>query len=189
MSPQQRLDSILGSASLQAFAPFGAGGRPAVCFSESPESHLVHLIAVRGFAPWGIAVTRAQFVANGGGAVAYLPDRVVKDKDFPADMRHWVVPIRTDGELGDWSHEREWRLPMPKMKKETQEKPDTYYPAIGFRETTFLRAVLIGDPNWRPTPVSADGQTELPRLWREAQEIWVWNSEGRIDKYSPGELN
>jgi hypothetical protein len=203
MSPQQRLDSILNSASLRAFAPFGVD-RPAVCFSESPPAHMVHLIADLGFPPWGIVVSRSQFVANGGGAVAYLPDHVVRE-EIPSYLRHWVVPFKTDGQLGDWSHEREWRLPMPKRPG-----TDAYYPAIGFQETTFLQAVLVGDPGWRPTGVSTgvwvdhmtgephpgpinpycEEQAELPRLWREAHEIWVWNPAlRRIDKYHPSQLS
>lgn len=134
MSPQQRLDSILGSASVRAFAPFGVQ-RPAVCFSESPPEHMGHLVADLGFPPWGIVVSRSAFVANGGGAVAYLPDYV--RNEFPPDLRHWVVPFTTDGRLGDWSHEREWRLPMPKIPGSGD-----YHSAIGFRDTTVLEAVL-----------------------------------------------
>lgn len=202
MTPQQRLDSILGSASVRAFAPFGVE-RPAVCFSESPPEHMVHLVADIGFPPWGIVVSRVDFVANGGGAVAYLPDHV-RD-DFPPHLRHWVVPFKTDGGLGDWSHEREWRLPMPKIPES-----DNYYPAIDFRATTVLQAVLVGEPSRRPTPVGTgmwidhttgdphpgpatpycEEQTEPPRLWREAQEIWAWNPAARrIDKYTLSELN
>ncbi|MFD8354917.1 hypothetical protein ACFV1X_39115 [Streptomyces coelicoflavus] len=202
MSPQQRLDSILGSASVRAFAPFGVE-RPAVCFSESPPDHMVHLIADLGFPPWGIVVSRSDFVATGGGAVAYLPDHV-RD-EFPPDLRHWVVPFMTDGRLGDWSHEREWRLPMPKIPGSGD-----YHSAIGFPDTTVLQAVLIGEPDWQPTPVGTgvwidkttglphagqinvfcEEQTAWPRLWREAQEIWVWSPAARrIDKYTPADLN
>ncbi|WP_158716625.1 hypothetical protein [Streptomyces sp. NRRL F-5630] len=201
MLPQQRLDSILASARVRAFAPFGAE-QPAVCFSESPPEHLVHLIADRGFPPWGIVVSRSQVVATGGGAVAYLPDHV-RDT-FPPHLRHWAVPFGTDGRLGDWSHEREWRLPTPKGRR-----PADNSSAIVFRDETVLQAVLIGEPDWRPSPVGT-GQwvdtttglphpgptnafcqelTALPRLWRQAQEIWVWSPAARrIEKYAPDDL-
>ncbi|WP_331727353.1 hypothetical protein OG871_40155 (plasmid) [Kitasatospora sp. NBC_00374] len=201
MKPPQRLDNILGSARLKAFAPFG-NERPAVCFSESPPNHMAHLIADLGFPPWGIVISRSEFVAAGGGAVAYLPDHV--RNEFPPDLHHWVVPFGTNGRFEDWSHEREWRLPMPRNPKTNE-----YYPAISFQKTTTLQAILVGDPAWRPTPVGSgvwidyttgqqhpgpattfcEEQTELPRLWREAQEIWVWNPHSRkIDTCLPSEL-
>ncbi|MET9396107.1 hypothetical protein [Kitasatospora sp. NPDC002965] len=202
MTSQQRLDSILGGARLRAFAPFG-NERAAVCFSESPPDHMAHLIADLGFPPWGIVMTRSELVAGGGGAVAYLPDHV-RDK-FPSNLRHWVVPFGTNGRFEDWSHEREWRLPMP-----TKPGTNEYCSAITFKETTNLQAILVGDPVWRPTPVGSgvwidastghphpgpatafcQEQTELPRLWREAREIWVWNPGTRkIDICLPSELS
>ncbi|MGW6914715.1 hypothetical protein ACWGB8_13000 [Kitasatospora sp. NPDC054939] len=191
MNPQQRLDSILSTGEIQAFPAFGAQ-QATISFSESPLGHLSHLITDRGFPPWGVVVTRAGVLRNGGGAVAYLPDHV--SDGFPTEQRHWVVPFKTDGQ-GDWSHEREWRLPAPNK---------------GFKfEKTPFTAILIGDADWRPTPVGtgmwidgSDGmpyqwpetvyceeQTEPPRLWREAGEIWVWNPTTRtIDKYTPSQL-
>ncbi|MEW5542699.1 hypothetical protein AB1339_34260 [Streptomyces cyaneofuscatus] len=71
-----------------------------------------------------------------------------------------------------------------------------------------VRAILIGDAEWRPTKVPSgrwvDGANglevagsgapnvieahEYPRLWQDSN-VWVWNREKRdFDKYGPGEL-
>ncbi|WP_328663302.1 hypothetical protein [Streptomyces sp. NBC_00328] len=83
MAPQGRLNCILTEGKLRGFAPFGAK-TPVLCFSESPPDHLAHLIADKGFAPWGIVTTRSKILARGGGAVAYLPRSVAED--FPAPI-------------------------------------------------------------------------------------------------------
>ncbi|MFJ4752229.1 hypothetical protein [Streptomyces albogriseolus] len=79
---------------------------------------------------------------RGGGAVAYLPQQAYDE--LPSSERHWAVPVRTDGTFGDWTHEREWRLPMPEGEKRLKIMKDTS-----------LRAILIGDTDWRPTPISS----------------------------------
>jgi hypothetical protein len=193
MTPAERLDRILGSRLIYAFPPFGVD-RASVSFSESPPEHLRHLIANRGFPPWGLVVTRRHMLKNGGGAVAYLPQQAYED--LPASVRHWAVQVRTDGTFGDWTHEREWRLPMPEGKKK-----------LRFVNDTTLRAVLIGDPAWRPRPIAttwvdeSNGTThpgpvtphcreqhELPPLWMSA-EIWQWDRDARaIVKRAAGSL-
>ncbi|MBB0245226.1 hypothetical protein FNQ90_14210 [Streptomyces alkaliphilus] len=190
MSAQQRLDAILAGGQLWAFPPFGANGCATISFSEAPEPHLIHLIEDHGFPPWGLVFGRSSILGAGGGAVAYLPQHV--RERFPEELRHWVVPFGTNGRFEDWSHEREWRLPVPGSQ--------------GFPLEGSLRAVLIGDITWRPTRVSTgnwwnpeDGslesefrdppwqeETELPELWRTA-EIWCWNRHTRsIDRHPPG---
>ncbi|KJS52536.1 hypothetical protein VM98_30755 [Streptomyces rubellomurinus subsp. indigoferus] len=134
LKPEERLARILLSEELLAFPAFGATV-PTVSFSESPQKHLEHLIGERGFPPWGIAVSREGLLATGGGAVAYLPEDV-RDT-FPESLRHWVVPIKTDGSRGDWSHEREWRRPQSSG-------------SVGFAAEFVAKAILIGDPEWRP---------------------------------------
>jgi hypothetical protein len=192
LSPAERLDHILVDQVLRAFPPFGASRR-SICFSESPPAHLAHLIADRGFPPWGIVVTRESILQHGGGAVAYLPEGI--RNQFPEELRHWVVPIKTNGEAGDWSHEREWRLPLPADLD-------------GVTILAPLRAILVGDLGWRPTPIGTDEWidmesgtpepgpvtpfceeiTQPPWLWQTA-EIWHWNPSTRqIDKYAAGTL-
>ncbi|WP_331742375.1 hypothetical protein [Streptomyces sp. NBC_01006] len=77
MTAQERLDSILGSGRLYGYPSFGAQ-QTCVCFSESPQDHLAHLIADRGFGPWGVVVTRVGVLSHDGGAVAYVTDDVYK---------------------------------------------------------------------------------------------------------------
>lgn len=189
MTASQRLDSILGSETLRSFAPYGVA-RACICFSESPASHLAHLIGDRQFEPWGVVATRDGLLAAGGGSVAYVPDEVY-DQFRDAGLDHWAV--RT-GAGSTWMHEREWRVPAPD--------------GTAGMQLYNLRAVLVGDRAWRPTEVRTglfvhmdqgelcggcgdpfcEEMTDLPRLWSQS-EIWVWNPLARlVERYPPGAL-
>ncbi|MGW4735146.1 hypothetical protein ACWEQC_39390 [Streptomyces shenzhenensis] len=188
MSPQERLDAILGTQRLRGFRPFGTT-QACICFSESPPDHLAHLIITRGFSPWGVVVDRVAVLEMGGGSVAYVPDAVYTY--FRAGgLEHWAVRTGTDSV---WLHEREWRLPIR---------------GEGVNLVS-VRAILIGDPEWRPSPVETgdwlNGETgeripgpdgsphtrpieDLPSLWRNSQ-IWVWDaSTNTVIKHAPGTL-
>lgn len=195
MTPMQRLDAILRERQFLAFAPFGAAkqgegasGTPCVCLSESPPEHLDHLIVMRGFTPWAIVTTREKVNSFGGGAVAYVPPQV-HEKFIEAGLGHWAV--RTEPH-STWMHEREWRVPRP----------------MGRAGLTSVTAILIGDPDWRPTKVptgrwvdgtsgeelpgpSTPGAVELedyPSLWKDSP-VWVWDKVKReVVRYEPGEL-
>ncbi len=195
MTPMERLDAILRERQFRAFAPFGAAeqgdganGTPCVCLSECPPEHLDHLILVRGFTPWGIVSTREHVNRLGGGAVAYVPPEV-HGEFVRAGLGHWAV--RTEPH-STWMHEREWRVPRPKGR-------------AGLASVT---AILIGDPDWRPTKVPtgrwADGANgeelpgpntpgaveleDYPLLWKNSP-VWVWDREKReAIKHEPGEL-
>ncbi|GGS80295.1 hypothetical protein GCM10010253_63880 [Streptomyces badius] len=196
MSPQERLDAILREEKFRVFAPFGAAmpgesgslGMPCLCLSESSTEHLAHLVAARGFSPWGLVFSREAIHAKGGGAVAYLPEHAHDDLRR-SGLGHWAV--RTS-EGSTWLHEREWRVPF----------------ASGEAMIKSVMAILIADAEWRPAMEPSgqwvDGETELPlpgpvspeaveqddypRLWRDSS-IWVWNQQKRdFSKYAPGEL-
>ncbi|WP_406156189.1 hypothetical protein OG298_00575 [Streptomyces sp. NBC_01005] len=148
-----------------------------------------HLVNVRGYKPWGIVIGRDQMFLNGGGAVAYVPDDVYATFKTQG-LEHWVV--RT-GVNSTWMHEREWRLA-------------TKAEAVQLNR---LRAILIGDKDWRPSLVDTgewiNGETgeqcqgpaetpaaqprkDYPKLWRET-EIWVWDAERKtVVKHPPGTL-
>ncbi|MDK9499902.1 hypothetical protein QEZ40_005522 [Streptomyces katrae] len=194
MTAQERLDSILGSGRLYGYPPFGAQ-QACVCFSESPPDHLSHLIADRGFSPWGVVVTRADVLSHDGGAVAYVTEAVYK-QFVAAGIGHWAVPIR---ENSQWMHEREWRAPLC-------EEIDGERKQYSCFSMTRAHAILIGDRNWRPTQVTTayrNGCTgeqaypndpaaipvkELPEMWRNSA-VWVWSRETRsIDEYQAGVL-
>ncbi|MFD8296619.1 hypothetical protein ACFV13_10400 [Streptomyces bauhiniae] len=188
MTPQERLNNILTEGQLRAFPPFGAV-TPCVCFSESPPAHLSHLIGLGRFQPWGIVVSRYGVLDLGGGSVAYVPE-AVHAQFREAGLEHWSVRTGTDSA---WMHEREWRLPR----------------TDGYVSIRSVRAILVGDPTWRPSLVEAawvDGSTgeplpgpngnpfaqpimDLPRLWRES-EIWVWDAQRQsVNSYPPGALS
>lgn len=139
MTPEQRLDSILRSQTLMAFPPFRADGVPAVCFSESPGLHLLHMLTERGMKPWGVLLKRADVIAAGGGGIAYPPESV--HATWASEMKVWGNPIRTDGARGlmDFSWEREWRIPSTAG-------------GVTFQAGA-IAAILIGDSDWKPSPV------------------------------------
>ena len=188
MDARQRLSSILSEKKILAFPPYGAT-TPCVCFSECPPNHLDFLIGQRRFKPWGVIGWRAALLEYGGGTVAYVPNEV--HAQFPPRLAHWAVRTGTGS---TWLHEREWRLPIPAGEDHIK---------LGG-----LRAILIGDVNWRPEPVvthwvdgstgdplpGPDGNpetqpiTDLPQLWRESA-IWVWDPRRKsVVPYAPGEL-
>jgi hypothetical protein len=134
--------------------------------------------------------TRDGLLAAGGGTVAYVPEEVY-EAFRTAGLEHWAVRTSAGS---TWMHEREWRVPAPDG-------------ADGLQLYN-LRAVLVGNPNWRPTEVRTgwfmhmdQGElcggcndpfclemTDLPRLWLQS-EIWVWNSAVRqVEVYPPGAL-
>ncbi|MEV7011927.1 hypothetical protein [Streptosporangium sp. NPDC051022] len=138
MTPQQRLDMILSTRTLRGFVPFRAS-TPAVCLSESPGPHLLHMLTDRGMAPWGVLFRRADVIAAGGGGIAYPPEAV--HETWPPEVRVWGNPIRNDGQrLMDFSWEREWRIPTPG--------------GVLVFQPQNIAAVLIGDPTWTPTPLT-----------------------------------
>ncbi|TDD81941.1 hypothetical protein E1293_17690 [Actinomadura darangshiensis] len=140
MTPQQRLDAILTNQTLLGFTPFRAHG-PAVCLSESPGDHLLHMLRDRKMAPWGVLLRRADVIAAGGGGIAYPPEAV--HDQWPPEIKVWGNPIRNDGQaVMDFSWEREWRIPSPNG-------------AWGFQPQA-VAAVLVGDPTWKPTPLATD---------------------------------
>ncbi|WP_103529055.1 hypothetical protein [Streptomyces sp. SM12] len=191
MAPEERLDSILASQRLWGFPPFGSD-TSCLCFSESPPDHLAHLIVERGFAPWGVVITRSQMMSVGGGSVAYVPEEVYRKFQW-SGLGSWAVRTEDDSL---WMHEREWRLPLLRSTP----------PGAKLKN---LRAILIGDPQWRPSPIGSgqwvhpeDGEpcpggcpepqchelTVMPQLWQNT-EIWVWDAvEAEVRAHSPGTL-
>ncbi|MEU8147465.1 hypothetical protein [Nonomuraea sp. NPDC048901] len=85
----------------------------------------------------GVLFRRSDVLTAGGGGIAYPPKAV--HQQWPAEIQVWGNPIRTDGQgVMDFRWEREWRILAPGG-------------AVVFPSTA-VAAVLVGDPNWTPTP-------------------------------------
>lgn len=137
MAPPERLEAILWSEELRAFSPFGADrSQPMVCLSESPRDHLQWLLT-RGWAPWGLLVSRQAVYDLGGGPVWYArPEQLAL---LDRRLHGWAVRFDAAPESrSDWLHEREWRIPAD---------PDS--PVVPLVPGT-LEAILVGDPEWEP---------------------------------------
>jgi len=199
LSPSERLDHILQEEQFRAFPPFGAPRRnPMVCFSESPLPHLIHLIRDRGWQPWGVVVRREWVYSLGGGPVWYA--RQEQFKQLTDTQKAWAVRFEVSAETrSDWTHEREWRVPV-----------DPDYPFLDFSPSDIV-AILIGDPSWEPTKVTNIYKTghpinaitgepcspdnpytideypvdELPLSWQSA-EIWIWDRDSEQIKRPDG---
>lgn len=115
------LKSILISGKLKASTKksgFIKGAGKAVCFSEAPLSAVSHLIArsiekVKGkarkpYSTYGLAVSKESIYGLGGRPVIYLPD---DEAEWVPDDEKWRH-VRFEYPDVDWTHEREWRLPL-----------------------------------------------------------------------------
>jgi hypothetical protein len=138
-----------------------------------------------GLAAVGVDL-RAQYIYDiGGGPVWHT--RSIQHTELEREQRRWAVRLdTTPGNRSDWLFEREWRVPV------SVEKPFLEI------DSNNVVGVLIGEPNWQPTPrlvptgVFIDGSTGeyaypgdlyaqpqlvpgLPPLW-EAMNVRVyWN--------------
>lgn len=195
MSGPSRLDAILREEQFRAFVPFGAGtpeggATPCVCFSECSHEQLNYLVTCGLFFPWAMVGSRATINDLGGGTVAYVPSKV--QQQFKAKgLGHWAVRTESGS---TWLHEREWRIPRPS----------------GSLKIVGVKAILIGDPEWRPQKVETgrwqDESTgeevqgpgdsphavpvlDYPRLWRQTP-VWVWDKARQaMTHYATGELH
>ncbi|MBD2892351.1 hypothetical protein amrb99_12610 [Actinomadura sp. RB99] len=125
MTPQQRLNSILHSqTSCPSRRSVPTGCQPSASLGE----------------PWGVLLKRADVIAADGGGIAYPPESVHDTWD--PETKVWGNPIRVDGARGlmDFSWEREWRIPSSAG-------------SVTFQAGA-IAAVLLGDPDWKPSPVS-----------------------------------
>jgi hypothetical protein len=185
--PWQRLDNILWEQRLNGYPPFGAGiDQPMICLSESPPDHLLWLLGIRHWPPWGLVFSRSDVYDLDGGPVWYARQKQYDTLD--QDQRRWAV--RFTRAESDWLHEREWRIPLPPG-----------YRAIDLGVVP-VAAILIAAPNWQPSlrtvPINTgypvDGRTEdlthwgnsygqlqvqhvsaLPRLWQITPRFY-WDS-------------
>ena len=124
--------------------PYGDAA-PAVSFTESRIPDLEYLFSQGLFDPWGVVVTRDDVFGNGGAPVWSVWTDVIDT--IPNDLRVWTA--RLEPGQSEWLHEREWRIPANELRLGP--------PAV--------RAVIVGDPNWRPSRTAQDIN---PRTGRQA---------------------
>ncbi|GLY68783.1 hypothetical protein [Amycolatopsis taiwanensis] len=174
MTPQARLGAILRGEAIQGFAPYGSQD-PVVCFTEAKRDGVAYLIKEKGWAPWGLVLERDAVYQDGGGPVWYARSDVWDT--LSSEIKAWAV--RLEPGRAEWLHEREWRVPTPKL---------------GLR-SEMIRAVIVADPQWHPGYVPdlgvdpASGEPELvevpPRLIAGVKR-WCWNhATGKFDELPP----
>lgn len=138
LTPQQRLEGIIGDRMIRASQPFGLS-YPVVSFSECDHGGVQAMLAQAGWDAWGIVVTRDWVWSNGGGPVWYVRDDAHADARSLLDGRSASWLVRTQPGHSDWLHEREWRVPCD---------PHAY---LGVTLTAGdVAAILVADPEWEP---------------------------------------
>lgn len=151
-TPIDRLESVLSSGCINAYAPFAIGGDwPCVCFTEASGQALRDLINRGRYEPYGLAFNK-DFVfehRNGGPAYYVRADEWEGvTQGLPPETRYRATRLWPGGGgsptnrlfgRSDYTFEREWRVP-----------PDDGEPP-GFRfETDDIEFVLL--PNAAVAP-------------------------------------
>lgn len=100
---------------------FVKGTQRAVCFSEAPLSAIPHLIQKSKelsethnktpYSSYGIAVSKESIYKLDGRPVIYLPD---EEAGWISADQVWRQ-VRFEPPKIDWSHEREWRVPVDEL--------------------------------------------------------------------------
>jgi hypothetical protein len=153
MPAEERLAGILDEGRIRGFPPYQRGLSPVVCFTESTQVGLDHLIGERGFEPWGLVFAKTTVLAWGGGPVWYA--RPAQHALIPRELRHWAV--ETDPGRVDWRHEREWRVPATGSP-----------PAIRFTPAD-VHAVIVGEFAWQA------GDDDDEPMWARSLRRWYWH--------------
>ena len=102
-----------------------SGSRPAVCFQDGPLRSIVENLLFEKrlrvsngdrlrYSPFGIRVDKRYAMNKGARPVIYGPkdemDSVVTEENY---WRYVSLDLRSDDDITDWMHEREWRAPSP----------------------------------------------------------------------------
>lgn len=111
MAPEDKLMSILQRCQFAATRPYGSA-LPAVCWTEAIIAGLAHLIFERGYGPWAIVLHKASVCEFGGGPVWYARDDEYNLSRASLPPRVACRLVRYEPGVADWTHEREWRVPV-----------------------------------------------------------------------------
>ena len=135
------------SQELIGFESFGSGS-PVVCFCDGSWETLDWLVQQQRYEPWGLMLDK-EYVYEVGGGPAYY----VRDDEWTARPA-WAKPrsVRFQPRVADWTHEREWRVPL----REEDPTLRIDYDAVV--------ALLVGDEDWAPVrwgyDIGRDGDYE-----------------------------
>lgn len=183
LSGSQRLSNILLSGYLRGFPVTGAGGYgPVVAASDISPAELKHAfksgLNTRGpVRPWAIVFHRVQMWDLGMRPVIYTEDQYASDFRKASEEirgRGWgslVVPTKLDPQArNDWTHEREWRSCFPR---------EAAAPALDI--TTTVRAVIVDEPKWLPSPVT-EPHPDVAGINHPTATVerWHWNGQDLI---------
>jgi hypothetical protein len=173
MEPEDKLKSILQRCQFLATRPYGSP-LPAVCGTEATTAGLAHLISERGYGPWALVLHKEAVYELGGGPVWYARDDeyALARSSLPPSLACRLV--RYEPGIADWTHEREWRIPVS--------SEDGW---LCLRREA-IRALIVGNQNWPPEEEDERYQIlELgwpvmgPPDWIEGLERWWWNPVAR----------
>jgi hypothetical protein len=114
----QRFCSIARDGKLIDGSGLADDGYTRICFSETPLSMLGQILATKheGFIyrPFGITVDKTWLFQRGGRPVIYQPATARNSLPEALGYRH-VTYDPTDNTVPDFSHEREWRIPVAEL--------------------------------------------------------------------------
>lgn len=158
--PEQRLRSILVTGALRGAPTWGTRG-PVLCMSELSDAAL-NAILLRGlnergpYQPWGLVLHRGPMVALGAAPVWYARTADYNaTANLPTQIADRRVHSNPEGNP-DWSHEREWRICWGAVQVE--------YAWVRLSRD-HIRAVIVAQPGWQPSPSPA---------WYSGVERWLW---------------
>ncbi|CAG9183781.1 hypothetical protein [Cupriavidus pampae] len=117
LSAEQVLQSIVNERRLRGSTKDIKGGHSVACFTEAPLTALAQMMAsdptAMRYQPFGVMVTRDWLYAQGGRPVIHSAPN--EYDALPASMQYRYVRYQPDRRNGDWTWEREWRVPTTSL--------------------------------------------------------------------------
>ncbi|WP_454727872.1 MULTISPECIES: hypothetical protein [Cupriavidus] len=118
LSAEQVLRSIEREGCLRGSSKDIRGGHSVACFTEAPLSALAQAMAVdptaMRYRPFGVMVSRDWLYAQGGRPVIHGAPH--EYDELPVSMQYRYVRYQPERRNGDWTWEREWRIPTKSLQ-------------------------------------------------------------------------
>jgi hypothetical protein len=178
LSGSQRLSNVLIGGFLRAFHVIGSSSDRIVAASDISHAELHHAfrtgLNARGpVRPWAVVLRREKMWELGMRPVIYAEASVSERFRGASETIRgpgWgALVVRTElapQTRNDWTHEREWRFCFPYAAQ----------PFVDIR--TAVRAVVVGEQGWLPTPVSGlHLDLALTYFPTYSVERWHWNGQ------------